>query len=157
MNTTFEEPTDISEERMQQFIMALEFIPHDQQQWLAGKCTKSPIEIYLQLGGTFLLAAKLLRGESTIWSGAMDEVLSFAKNTPDLEYAKELMENFQQEFFVALDNSDDASLAGTIDLPWGGTVPVRDFLFNVSQSSIFCSELLSYYQGLLKSKPEQHF
>jgi hypothetical protein len=151
MNPAFDTIKQVSRERTRQLLMALEFMPKEQLKWRAGKCGKSPLEVYLECGGNILMAAKLLRGETAGWQQVLDEVLPKAMSVTGLDEAKGVMDKYLQEFFSALNNVEESRLAETIDLPWGGRMELGEWLQRTPDSICYYCGQLAYVQSLLEN------
>jgi len=152
MNPTTEAAKAITKEQTRQLNLAMEFIPEEKRRWKAGGCAKTPMDIYLECVVTYLWAAKLLRGESVDWAQLARKAQEFS----DFEKAKALAEQWQQEFFSAMDEVSQSRLEDKIDPGWGEKMPLGQFLFLPSYHVCYHCGQLNYVQTLL-GDGEMHF
>jgi len=149
MNPTVEAVKELSKERMRQLVMALEFVPRERLQWRMTECGKSPMEIYLECGGNLLMNAKILRGEAVGSRKTPEAFLPEAKSFPDLQGARAMMQEYLQEFVSALDNLDESRMGEKVELPWGQTMTVREFIGRTASHACYYCGQLTYLQSLL--------
>ena len=145
---------NVSKERLQQLIMAMEFVPQDKLQWRPSGCAQTPVETYLQCGGSFLMAARAMRGRKVHWGDLYNEVLTTARSVPSLEEAKAAMERYYQEFLTALEELDESQLEQMIEMPWGGSVPMSQFISLPAQHTCYYCGQLNFYETLLLKSPD---
>lgn len=152
MHSTIAVVKEMTQEQTRQLTMALEYIPENQRLWRASGCAKTPQEIYLECAGTYLWAAKFLRGEAADWSQLMPKSQEYS----DLASAKQLMDDWLQEFFAAIDGIDESRMGEEIDPGWGDKMPLQQFLLLPSYHTCYHAGQLNYIQTLL-GDAEMHF
>lgn len=150
MHPILEQLKEVSQERARKLAMAMEFIPKERLHWRLPDCDKSPLELYLECSGAFLMTAKLLRGEQVKQNALLDLVLPESEGFPDLEGAKAMMARFQREFFDALENLDESKLNEIMDLPSGDKATLAKVVLGPVQKVCYLCGQLDYYSALLK-------
>jgi hypothetical protein len=125
---------------------SLKFIPQERHHWIPGGCAKSAMEIYLQCAGEYLNMAKFLRGDIPLpW----EEVLEAATAHLTFDKARELMQDNENQFLLALDEMDEARMDETIESPWGEKMTWGQFILSASYHLAYHCGQLNYIQTLL--------